>query len=65
MDSDDILQKYLEAELEASARGYPGAQEDLITYIQIDMLRDNPSCKYDLLKKFETGSFPISTGRYC
>lgn len=48
------LRNLFEIELQASAAGFPGAQDDLVTYTQIDLVIENP--RYEpLMIKILTG----------
>lgn len=42
-----VLKKLFEEELQASAAGFPGAQDDLITYTQIDLIEQQNNTKYE------------------
>lgn len=60
MQINSTLQKLFENELQASAAGFPGAQDDLVTYTQIDMIlnSNNPNFEEEitniLLRKKES-----------
>lgn len=44
------LKNLFEIELRASAAGFPGAQDDLVTYTQIDLVIENPRYEESMIK---------------
>lgn len=44
-------EQYLERELAASAAGYPGANDDLTTYVRMEMLKERPGTMIELFEK--------------
>lgn len=67
-----FLKKLFEEELKASAAGFPGAQDDLVTYTQIDLVTEKNDLEYEkiminiLLRKPQTPrNYSVKQSMHC